>query len=244
MIEGPELEGLEALAAEHALGVLSGQERAVAEARMARDPAFAAQVEAWRARLALLLDGMAGTPPPTGLWTRIERLLPANDDGGAAVRRLRFWRGTAIGALALAAASLTGVAVLVNRPPVVVQAPAKGMDPLLNANLMPMPRDGGAQPLFVVAYDPERKAMIITSLMRETDPRHVHQLWVIPQDGRPRSLGMIEPGESKAMPMPRSMDPMMAEGSALVVSLEPQGGSTNPQGPSGPIAAMGRLAKV
>ena len=49
---GPELPEDEALAAEHALGVLTARERAAAETRMAIDPAFAAEVDAWRLRLA------------------------------------------------------------------------------------------------------------------------------------------------------------------------------------------------
>ena len=64
---GPDLPGDEALAAEHALGVLTTRERAAAEQRMARDPAFAAQVLAWRARLAPLAAETAPAAPPAGL---------------------------------------------------------------------------------------------------------------------------------------------------------------------------------
>ncbi|MGA0605299.1 anti-sigma factor [Phenylobacterium sp. VNQ135] len=242
MSEGPELEGLEALAAEHALGVLTGAERARAEARMARDPAFAALVDAWRIRLAPLADEVEPVTPPQQAWDRIAARLPANDNG-AVVRRLRFWRGAAVGGFALAAASLGGVMFLANRPPVVVQPPAAAPGALLNASLMP--NAGGVQPLFVAAYDPQRKALIVTSLVPPgTDPLHVHQLWLIPEDGRPRSLGMVEPGRSKAMPMPQPMTDMISEGAELAVSVEPPGGSTNPQGPSGPIAAQGKLAPI
>ena len=52
MSEAPDLSEAEALAAEHALGVLNAAERAAAETRMATDPAFAADVQAWRDRLA------------------------------------------------------------------------------------------------------------------------------------------------------------------------------------------------
>ncbi|MCR5872827.1 anti-sigma factor [Phenylobacterium sp. J426] len=242
MSEGPELDGLEALAAEHALGVLTGPERAEAESRTARDPVFAAQVDAWRIRLAPLVDEIASVAAPAGLWARIAARLPANDNG-AIGRRLRFWRGAAVGGFALAAASLGGVLFLANRPAVVIQPPPAQPGPLLNASLMP--NAGGVQPLFVAAYDPQRKALIVTSLVPPgTDPLHVHQLWLIPQDGKPRSLGMVEPGRSAAMPMPQPMAQLVAEGAELAVSVEPPGGSTNPEGPSGPIAAQGRLAPI
>jgi anti-sigma-K factor RskA len=122
----------------------------------------------------------------------------------------------------------------------VIQAPPA--TPLLNASLA---GETSGQPMFVAAYDPMRKALIVTSLMPSGgDPTHVHQLWVIPADGKPHSLGMVEPGTSRAMPMPDDMAPMMAEGAALAVSVEPPGGSPMKDRPSGPIAAIGKLAKI
>src|SRR5688572_31781832 len=101
MSEAPDLSEAETLAAEHALGVLDARERAAAETRMATDPAFAADVEAWRERLAPMLESVAAVPPTPELWRRIERLLPANDNG-ALMNRLKFWRNSAMGGFALA----------------------------------------------------------------------------------------------------------------------------------------------
>lgn len=238
MSEGRDLSDAEALAAEHALGVLSRAERAQAEARMAHDPAFAAEVEAWRERLAPMLEGMPPISPRADVWPRIARALPAND----AARGVRFWRAATIGAMGLAAASLTVAVVIANRPPVVVQAPAAAPGPLISASLT---GQASAQPLFIASYDPARKALIVTSLVPPgADPRHVHELWVIPADGKPRALGYIEPGKSKSMPMPEALAPLLRQGSAIAVSVEPPGGSTKPDGPSGPIAAVGKLAAI
>lgn len=234
MSEGPDLSETEALAAEHALGVLSGPERAQAEARMARDPAFAAEVEAWRVRLAPMADAVAPVSPPARLWTAIERALPANDNA----RGLRVWRAAAAGSLALAAASLAVAVFLANRPPIVLQPPAPA--PILNASLT---SQSSGQPMFVAAYDPARHALIVTSLM-PPDPQHAHELWVIPADGKPHALGMIKPGASKAMPMPGDMAPMLQPGAALAVSIEPPGGSPSKTAPSGPIAAEGKLSRI
>jgi anti-sigma-K factor RskA len=239
MSDEPELPDPEALAAEHALGVLSAQERAMAEARMAADPAFAAEVEAWRARLAPMAHEVPPMTPGREVWHRIAAALPANDDAKVA-HALRFWRRATVGALALAAAGLAGVVVLANRPPVIVTQPAAQPAALLNASLT---GDSG-KPMFVAAYDPDRKALIITSLVPAgADPAHVHELWLIPADGKPRSLGMVEPGASKAMPMAPAMAPMIAAGSALAVSVEAPGGSPGP-GPTGPVAAKGMLTKI
>jgi anti-sigma-K factor RskA len=65
----------QALAAECALGVLPAPDMERAEARVAAEPAFAAEVERWRSRLAAF-DRAAPTPPlPPDLWSRIEAKL-------------------------------------------------------------------------------------------------------------------------------------------------------------------------
>lgn len=241
MSEAPELSEAEAFAAEHALGVLSARERGEAEIRMAREPAFAAQVEAWRDRLSPLYDSVEAVAPPPLAWTAIERALPANDNANVG-RRLRFWRGATAASLSLAAASLVAAVMLANQPPMLVQ-PSLAQGQLLNASLVS--QTGAPQPLFVAAYDPIRKALIITSLVTPTnDPAHVHELWVIPSDGKPRPLGILAPGKSREIPMTPEQLPLFAEGAALAVSVEPPGGSPKVDVPTGPIAAVGKLAKI
>ena len=110
----------EAFAAEHALGVLNAADRREAETRMAREPAFAAMVEAWTARLAPMLDAITPVAPAAALWPRIDRALPANDNS------VVFWRRWAMGSTAAAVACAVGLAVFANRPPVVVQPPEPG----------------------------------------------------------------------------------------------------------------------
>jgi anti-sigma-K factor RskA len=240
MSEAPELTDSEAFAAEHALGILTSAERRQAEARMAADSDFAAQVEAWRERLSPMADGLPAIPAPHALWLRIERSLGANDNT-ASVKGLRFWRGATLGSLMLAAASLAAAVMLANQPPVVIHPPPVGQ--LLNASLVS--QSGAPVPLFVAAYDPVRKALIVTSLVTPgNDPAHVQELWVIPADGKPRPLGLLEPGKTKSMPMPEGMLPSLAAGSALAVSLEPPGGSPKVDAPTGPITAVGKLAKI
>ncbi len=244
MSEAPDLTDAEALAAEHALGVLDARERADAENRMAREPAFAADVEAWRVRLGPMLESIAPVPAPQGVWTRIEAMLPANDNS-ALVGRLKFWRNSAMGGFALAAASLMGVFIQVNQPPVVVDrnVPISPQGQLLNASLTAT--SGRAQPLFVAAYDPDRKALIVTSLLPEAaDREKVNQLWLIAGQDKPKSLGFIEPGKAKVIVLPIEVMTKMAEGAAIAVSIEPQGGSKDPNGPSGPVIGVGKLSKL
>lgn len=245
MSEAPDLTEDEALAAEHALGVLNARDRAAAELRMASEPAFAADVEAWRARLAPMLESVAAVPAPQGVWQRIERMLPANDNG-AIMNKLRFWRNSAVGGFALAAASLAGVMVQVNQPPVVVerQVPVSPQGQLLSASVVTT-QPGGIQPLFTASYDPDRKALIVTSLLPEgSDRDKVHELWLIAGQDNPKSLGLVESGKAKIIALPTEVMAKMAEGAALAVSVEPPGGSKNPAGPSGPVIGVGKLSKL
>jgi len=252
MSEAPDLTEDEALAAEHALGILNASERAAAELRIAREPAFAADVEAWRARLAPMLESVASVPAPTGLWPRIERLLPANDsrapanDNGALMNRLKFWRNSAVGGFALAAASLAGVMVQVNQPPVVVerQVPVAPQGQLLSASVVSQ-EGSRVQPLFTASYDPDRKALIVTSLLPEgSDRDKVHELWLIAGQDKPKSLGLVESGKAKVIALPTEVMAKMAEGAALAVSLEAPGGSKSPDGPTGPVIGVGKLSRL
>jgi anti-sigma-K factor RskA len=244
MSEAPDLSEAEALAAEHALGVLDGRERAAAEQRMATDPAFAADVEAWRQRLAPMLDSVAAVPPSPDMWRRIERLLPANDNG-ALMNRLKFWRNSAMGGFALAAASLAAVVVQVNQPPITIekQVPVSPQGQMLSASVVS--QDTRVQPLFVAAYDPDRKSLIVTSLLPEGSERDkVHELWLIAGQDKPKSLGLVESGKAKVIALPTELLAKMSEGAALAVSLEPPGGSQSPDGPTGPVIGVGKLSKL
>ena len=66
----------ELLAAEYALGVLDGIDRATAEHRIARDRGFARQVAAWEQRLAPWAAEIPEMLPPPQVWDRISGALP------------------------------------------------------------------------------------------------------------------------------------------------------------------------
>ena len=205
---------------------------------MARDPAFAADVEAWTARLTPMLDAVRPVAPSASVWSRIERALPANDNAGGGVA---FWRRAALGGFSLAAASLVAAVVIVGqRPPTPLapQAPPPGQ--LLNARIDTPKGDH----LFVAAYDPTRQAVLISSLVPPgAGAGHVHQLWLIPADGRPRSLGFVAPGASVTLPVSTLLAGLADDRATLAVSVEAPGGSKK-DGPTGPVVAFGKLSKI
>src|ERR1700689_3306409 len=101
-----EFSGDELLAAEYALGVLAGPDRAAAERRMARDRVFAALVAAWEQRRAPWAAEITEVAPSPNVWDRIAAELPARQPQRAGFwQSLAFWRSFGI-ASALAAVCL------------------------------------------------------------------------------------------------------------------------------------------
>lgn len=202
----------DALAGEYVLGVLDAAERAEAEARMARDPGFAAAVAAWETRLSPLNAGYAEVKPPPALQGRIAaRLFPA-----APQRRVAWWAGLA--GAAAAATLLAGVLVWQGPPAPALQA-------------------GLAAPGAPVAFAARLDGTVLTvtrSAGGAAPAGQDYQLWRIGADGVPQSLGLLRGGET------RLAGEGLAAGLVLAVSVEPEGGAPGPL-PTGPVILTAAL---
>ena len=230
----------ETLAAEHALQLLSGEELRAAAALEADDPAFAQQVARWRGRLAPLLGEVEPVEPPDALWQRIERATGGGVSNVISLRRSRaVWRGVAAGMTALAAAF--GL-ILLQQPrgsqqPVAIQRPAA-------PPLVAMLGDTDKNMKVVASWDPvSRRLVLAVAGDMPADPRHAHELWVIPADGKPRSLGTMPGGKQMHMRLADALAHLLQQGATIAISVEPPGGS--PTGaPTGPVVASGSLDRA
>lgn len=223
----------DALAAELALGLLEGEDRAGALRLVLSDRDFARAVADWRDALAPLFDLVAEVVPSAGLWNRIEAAL----DGTPAAPRTGFWKGAAAAAVAVAAA-LAGVLVLRPAPvPQIIERDA----PVVARLAAPLVPEGTAS-MVMARYDPAHAMLRIDANTMPDDDR-TPELWVIPADGTPRSLGMIEKAGTTEMAMSAELKAWLVDGATLAVSLEPAGGS--PTGlPTGPVIASGKLVTI
>ena len=237
----PLLDDREALAAEYALGVLEGEELARAIELERVDPAFRDAVHRWNDRLAPMLDDVAPVTAPSGTLARIERSIeaasgPANDNVVMLRRRLGRWRAFAGGATALAASLAL---VLMLRSPAEIERPAT--EPVAPLVAM-IEGDRGAAQLVAMWRKDERKLMVFPARVPPAGPGESHELWVIPADGKPRSVGVM-PERTMRVTVDDAMADQFGEGVTLAVSLEPAGGS--PTGsPTGPVLASGKLRQV
>lgn len=196
----------DALAAEYVLGVLALADRAQAEARAKRDPAFAALVSAWETRLDGLNDGFAPVPAPN-LLPRIEaRLFPQ-----AAPRRRFGALGWLSGAVVAGVVALASIATLA--PP----------------RTEPVARLATADNRLAYAVTHFGDSLQITRVAgAPAVAGQVHQLWIIAPNATPVSLGLLED-----RPLVVSY-PSPPAGFTFAVSVEPEGGSPTGQ-PTGPV---------
>jgi len=68
------------------------------------------------------------------------------------------------------------------------------------------------------------------------------ELWAVPKNGRPRSLGLL-PANGRAKYSANDSG-FGADLALLAVSVEPLGGSPDPNGPSGPIVYKGNWVRL
>jgi anti-sigma-K factor RskA len=231
------------LAAEHALGLLTGEELLAARGRAATEPAFAAAVEAWELRLGPMLDAVPEQEPPADLWERIERRLNDAPSAGADViqlqRSARRWRGIAGLTTALAASLALVLALRVAQPdaPVPPQQPAA--ERMMAASLAS--EDGAAT--LAVAFEPDRGMMVVTPTRMQPAAGHDHELWLIPASGTPVSLGLVRAGVPQRHRIPEGLAASVSTEAKVALSVEPAGGSPTGQ-PTGPVIAAAPLTRI
>lgn len=222
----------EALAAELVLGLLDGDEKAVALRKQLSDPKFADYVDDWTARVNPLFLEFQEIEPSASVWAGIESRLdhqPSSDN----VVEMKRWRIGAIvsGALAacLALALIVGPApnTPTSNPPAVAVAQLTGdIDGLVLA----------------VSYNPETAEMRVdVNGMPETET--APELWIVGGDGVPRSLGQIGRSGISAMTVPSDHREFINSAATLQLSMEPPSETPHAK-PTGEPVASGKITFI
>ena len=245
MVDPAEMNDREAMAAELALGLLDGEERAAALRLQLSDADFAASVDAWRDRFTPLSAGFASASPPAALWAAIEARL-GNEAQPATIaqmpspiaRQLGRWRAAAVASSAVAAVLLAAIVLRPApeplSPPIQPTRPAPVLveGPVVIAQLAGEP--GGA--LIAARYQSgPGELMIRASGIAAGDL--APELWVIPDDGVPRSLGLVSADGASRVVVPLIVRPLIADGATLAITMEQADGAPHDAPSSTPIAA-------
>jgi anti-sigma-K factor RskA len=225
----------ERLAADYVAGTLRGPARRRFEALLPAHPLLRQAVREWQTRLMPLTVAIDPVKPPAAVWQRVEAHIGGAAASRAAARapagwwqRLALWRGLA----AFASVAALSLAVLLANPgpaqaPIVV---------VLNATGQTV--DGSVVPAtFVASISGDGRSVVTRPVTQvNVQPDRALELWAVPGQGAPRSLGLISPQGTTIV----KKGQLLENTDALAVSLEPPGGS--PTGaPTGPVLWAGKL---
>ncbi len=233
------------LAAEFVAGTLRGPARRRFETLLPAHPALRAATHAWQERLMPLTVAIAPEAPPARVWQHIDARIDGAVAGAAgsnatgpntssssalhrgAGSRLAFWRG--LSAFAGLAAVVLAVLLISPQPvqaPIVVVLSATGG-----------PAGSASAAAFVASISADGRALVTRPLVRVgLQADRALELWAIPGDGAPRSLGLISASGATVLQKRQELE----GADTLAVSLEPAGGS--PTGaPTGPVLYAGKL---
>ena len=220
------------LAAEYVAGTLRGAARRRLEALLPAHPSLRVAVQAWQERLLPLTTVLDGQAPPARVWLRIEARIgapasatPSRDPWW---QRLGPWRALS----GLASVAALALALLLANPP--VQAPVVVV--LSSTEKVP-DGDAPAPASFVASFSADGRAVATRPLVPVSlAAGRALELWAVPAEGAPRSLGLISADGASVVRRSR----VLKDTAALAVSLEPAGGSPTGQ-PTGPILYAGKL---
>lgn len=218
-----------ALAGEYVLGLLDAASEATVSARIATDVDFAAEIEAWHLRLQPMLHG--DEVPPAHIWSAVQAALPAptgQDVGG----KLLFWR--TLTGMSVAAAAILGILLLQKPDAIPAPAPETPLIAALGSET------GGAS--LTASYDANSGRMIVTPVTLDTGDLYP-ELWIIPADGKARSLGIVETKSATSIIVPAELRQYLAAGGTLAITPEPEGGAPGGKA-TGPVLASGKIAII
>jgi len=222
---------LDALAAEYALGTLPARARLRVERIALDDSVVAAALRAWESRLAPLTEGAAPVTPPPRVWNAIVKRLglkhARTDDPWWS--RVSLWRGLALASVAAVIA--LGVALLGQRAEVA------------NQQIVAVLAGPDAKPALIATALRGERTMTVKVVGAAAVPADKSlELWMLPQGGTPKSLGLVPGSGVGRVALPAAPDISLANVPALAVSLEPAGGSTT-GAPTGPVLYTGKVER-
>ena len=214
-----------ALAADYAIGLMPAPARRRFEQLLLDDAALRAELAQWQESLASLTEALPEHPVPDRVWqgitARIEpQVLHVPE-------KRSFWNWLRV------TAALCSIVVLVFLGSLYNRDDARYRATLLTADAQPALKVEAhadylqVEPLTLAAVDADRSL----------------ELWAIPADGKPISLGVIPAGGKGKVELNEAQKALIGKPIALAVSLEPKGGSPTGQ-PTGPVLYQGALAAL
>jgi anti-sigma-K factor RskA len=219
------------LASEYVLGTLKGGARRRFEGWLYNDADLRNITAEWRQRLEPMAEFTTPVAPPRRVWKQIEQRLHLVPQGGWASFRdsLSFWRSLGLASSAIAALLVIVMSTQLMSTPQISHV----------ATLM----DEKSQTALLLTADSRHDTLEVRMVGNAPVPTDKElELWAVPKSGNPRSLGLLaDKGSVKLALSSRAIGNDVA---LLAVTLEPRGGSPDPNGPTGPILYKGNWVRL
>lgn len=228
------------LAAELALGLLEGEDKAAAMRKSLSDRSFSDNIAAWSKRFDPMFDEFLASEPSPAVWTQINMTI---DDSAASstdkqttdilMSRLNRWRLGAIGSGAIAASLALALLFSGNATNQVAQPSERAVAQLT----------GDIEGLVLaVSYNPDNAEMKINvSGMPDTETQP--EVWIVSPNQKPQSLGQIGRDGLSAMTVASDHRPLINSASLLVLTMEPES-SVPHDAPTGDPVASGKISFI
>jgi anti-sigma-K factor RskA len=214
-----------ALAADYAIGLMPLTARRRFESLLLDDPSLQRELAQWQESLAGLTSSLEPKDVPERVWQAIvARIDPQVLHVPA---RRPFWNWLRITAVACSVVVAGILGVIFTRDTATFNATLVATD---------------QQPaLAVQAYD--RYLKVEPLALASVEPGRSLELWAIPADGVPVSLGVIPNDGKGRVDLSERQRTLIGTPTTLAITLEPQGGSPSGK-PTGPVLYQGKLASL
>jgi len=220
-----------ALAAEYVLGTLRGRARERFERLARTDRALTDAVRTWEERLLPLAEQLPPIAPPARVWAAILARIRGAPAARASIwSSLGLWRALAFASLA----TVVALAVVLLKP--LPEVPEGALVVVLAGT--------DAKPVLVASADRLGRTLSVKPVARvDLAADRALELWMLPDGGNPRSLGLISATGVVRVALSGPADQALRNIPALAVSLEPRGGSPTGQ-PTGPVLYSGPVQRM
>ncbi|MBV4475243.1 anti-sigma factor [Pseudomonas botevensis] len=214
-----------ALAADYAIGLMPPTACRRFEQLLLEDSELRAELAQWQDSLMSLTETLAEQPVPDRVWRGVTARIDPHTPQLTLRQPFWNWLRVTIAACSLVAAVTLGV--IYNRDDVHYGATLRSAD---------------AQSwMSIEAHENYLKIKLLA--LAKVEKERSLEMWVIPQDGKPVSLGVIPPGGDGEIKLGSAQKALIGESITLAVSLEPEGGSPTGQ-PTGPVLYQGVLTAL
>lgn len=248
MTDQPIHDDLEVEAAGLALGLLEGTERAEALRRQLEDRRFADRVRAWQNEADSWLEDVVPIKAPSDTLSSIENELEKRSENredssnSNDQRSANIWRNWAMTATAASLVLAVGLGLAVADPTQGPndRGPATASQSRQMSNVAQIKDEAGA-PLLSALYKPESGTLSLR-LADLQQPEYGPELWIIPEDGIPRSLGLID-SQRLTVTLSPELRSFLQDGATMAITIEPREGAPH-DAPTGDILGTATLQEV